>query len=46
VVVKILALFFVFEVIIAESRQPNRCLEAILGGILLLVGGKSFLAGH
>jgi UDP-GlcNAc:undecaprenyl-phosphate GlcNAc-1-phosphate transferase len=46
VVVKILALFFVFEVIIAESRPPNRCLEAILGGILLLVGGKSFLAGH
>jgi len=41
VVVKVLALFFVFEVIVAESRHPNRWLESIIGGILLLVGGKS-----
>ncbi len=40
--VKILALLFVFEVILAESRFPNRWLEGVFGGVLLAVGARSF----
>lgn len=42
VVVKIIALFFAFEVILEESRSPNRWLDYGVGLILLIVGLKRF----
>ncbi|MEA3347971.1 MAG: undecaprenyl/decaprenyl-phosphate alpha-N-acetylglucosaminyl 1-phosphate transferase, partial [Pseudomonadota bacterium] len=42
VVAKILALFFAFEVVLEESRSPNRWLELMIGLVLLIVGAKRF----
>jgi len=40
VAVKVLSLFFVFEVIWEESRHPNRWLETTVGMALLIIGLK------
>jgi UDP-GlcNAc:undecaprenyl-phosphate GlcNAc-1-phosphate transferase len=45
IVVKVIALFFAFEVVIEESRSPNSWLEAMVTLTLLLVGLKSFVPG-
>ncbi len=42
VVAKTLALFFAFEVVLEESRSPNRWLELMIGLVLLIVGVKRF----
>ena len=42
VVVKVIALFFAFEVVLEESRSPNYWLELMVGLILLIVGVKRF----
>ncbi len=43
VAVKVLSLFFVFEVIWEESRHPNRWLEATVAGVMLILGLKKVL---
>ena len=42
IVAKILALLFAFEVVLEESRSPNRWLELMIGMVLLVVGVKRF----
>ena len=42
VVVKVIALFFAFEVVSEESRSPNRWLELMIGLVLFIVGVKRF----
>jgi len=44
-VVKVLAIFFAFEIVLEESRSHNRWLEVMFAVILLIVGVKSFGPG-
>ena len=43
VVVKTIALFFTFEVVLEESRSPNRWLEATVALWLFLIGARRFV---